>query len=150
MSKTHKLKDIDITRNGVRLHIDTDRLERTLNNAQYALDSRVMTDMIPFMPMQSGMLVEETVGQSASLAGSGQVIAGAGPYGRFLYYGKVMVGVISNSPVAMKDEKKRPTQKSLVFATDKHPAARAFWFEEAKKRHKDEWIDLVRKEMYKR
>lgn len=147
MSKTHKLKDVDIVRNGVRLHIDTDRLERNLNNAQYALDSRVMTDMIPFMPMQTGNFIQRTAAESAAMAGTGKVVAGAAPFGRFLYYGKVMVGELSGSPWAQAGERKIVTDRNLRFAK---PEARAFWFEEAKKRHKDEWTDLVRKEMYKR
>lgn len=147
MSKTHKLKDIDITRNGVRLHIDTDRLERNLNNAQYALDSRVMTDMIPFMPMQTGNFIQRTAAESAAMAGTGKVVAGAAPFGGFLYRGKVMVGELSGSPWAQAGERKIVTDRNIQFAK---PEARAFWFEEAKKRHKDEWTDLVRKEMYKR
>lgn len=145
--KRHNLKDVDITRNGVRLHIDTDRLERNLNNAQFALDSRVMTDMVPLMPMQTGNFIQRTTAESAAIAGTGKVVAGAAPFGRFLYYGKVMIGVTTGSPWAQAGEKKIVTDRNLRFS---RPEAKAFWFEETKKRHKKEWTELVRREMYKR
>lgn len=147
MKKIHKLDDLTVIRAGATLKVDTSRLEKNLNKAQYSLDSRVMTDMIPLMPMQTGNFIQRTVAQSASIAGTGKVVAGAPPFGRFLYYGKVMVGEISRSPWAMSGEKKVVTDRNLRFS---RPEAKAFWFEEAKKRHKDEWIDLVRKELQKR
>lgn len=147
MNKIHKLDDLTVIRAGATLKVDTSRLEKNLNKAQYSLDSRVMTDMIPLMPMQTGNFIQRTVAQSASIAGTGKVVAGAPPFGRFLYYGKVMVGETSRSPWAMSGEKKVVTDRNLRFS---RPEAKAFWFEEAKKRHKDEWIDLVRKELQKR
>lgn len=147
MNKIHKLDDLVVIRAGATLKVDTSRLERNMNKAQYALDSRVMTDMIPLMPMQTGNFIQRTVAQSASMAGTGKVVAGAAPFGRFLYYGKVMIGEVTRSPWAMSGEKKVVTDRNLRFS---RPEAKAFWFEEAKKRHKDEWIDLVRKELQKR
>jgi hypothetical protein len=145
VNKIHKLKDIDITRNGVRLHIDTDRLERNLNRAQYALDSRVMTDMIQMMPKQTGTFINVTAAMSAALAGTGKVVAAAPPMGRFLYEGKVMVGVSSNSPFALKGEKKRVTDKALVFSTAANPNAQAHWFDATKENHLDEWKQMTKK-----
>lgn len=147
MSDLYELKNIDISRKGVKVHVDMSRISRNLNRAQYALDSRIMTDMVPLMPMQTGNFIQRTVAESAAMAGTGKVVAAAPPFGRFLYYGKVMVGETSRSPWAMSGEKKVVTDKNLRFS---RPEAKAFWFEEAKKRHKDEWIDLVRKELQKR
>lgn len=147
MKKIHKLDDLTVIRAGATLKVDTSRLEKNLNKAQYSLDSRIMTDMVPLMPMQTGNFIQRTVAESAAMAGTGKVVAAAPPFGRFLYYGKVMVGEISRSPWAMSGEKKVVTDRNLRFS---RPEAKAFWFEEAKKRHKDEWIDLVRKELQKR
>lgn len=147
MKKIHKLDDLTVIRAGATLKVDTSRLEKNLNKAQYSLDSRIMTDMVPMMPMQTGNFIQRTVAESAAMAGTGKVVAAAPPFGRFLYYGKVMVGEISRSPWAMSGEKKVVTDRNLRFS---RPEAKAFWFEEAKKRHKDEWIDLVRKELQKR
>ena len=146
MSDLYKLKNIDISRNGVKVHVDMSRISRNLNRAQYALDSRVMTDMVPLMPMKTGNFIQRTVAESAAMAGTGKVVAATPPFGRFLYNGKVMVGEKTRSPWAKSGEKKVLTGRNLQFS---RPEAKAFWFEEAKKRHKDEWIELVRKEVSK-
>lgn len=160
MSELYELKNIDISRNGVKVHVDMSRINRNLNRAQYALDSRIMTDMVPLMPMQTGNFIHRTVAESAAMAGTGKVMAAAPPFGRFLYNGKVMVDAttgkgpmkISTGPGGgyvlrfREGAKLRPTERNLVYS---RPEAKSKWFEEAKKRHKDEWIELVRKEVAK-
>ena len=147
MNKIHKLKDVDIVRNGVRLHIDTDRLERNLNKAQYELDSRIMTDMIPLMPMQTGNFIQRTAAESAAMAGTGKVVAGAAPFGRFLYYGKVMVGVNSGSPWAKKGERKKVTDRDLKY----HGGGKRgkLWFERMKGDHRQDIINEAKGAMRK-
>lgn len=129
----------------VQMIVDLDRFEKQYSKAQFALDSRVMTDMIPMMPKQTGTFINVTSAMSAALAGTGKVVAAAPPMGRFLYEGKVMVGVTSNSPFAMKGEKKRVTEKDIVFSTAANPNARAHWFDEAKKANVDEWVKMTKK-----
>lgn len=59
-------------------------------------------------------------------------------YAKFLYYGKVMIGVVSHSPWAKRDEDKKVTSKNIKFGKDRKP----FWFEYSKQRNKDKWIRL--------
>ena len=82
--------------------------------------------------------------------GSGQIIY-KGPYARFQYYGKVMVGTYTGSVVADPGEKKRVTSKSLQYQGG--PTRGAFWFERMKKKHKKEIIkganEIAKKEAEK-
>ena len=125
--------------------IDLDRFERQYNKAQFGLDSMVMTDMVPYMPMQTGTFINVTKAMSAALAGSGKVVAAAPPMGRFLYEGKVMVDPETNSPWARKGAKKIVTEKDLQYKKNAHPKATDHWFDAAKKAHGEEWVNYVKK-----
>ena len=57
------------------------------------------------------------------------------PYGRYQYYGKLMVSSISGSAWAKHGEKKVLTDKDLQFSTARHPQAQRLWFEVMKKQH---------------
>lgn len=128
----------------INMNIDLDRFERQYNKAQFGLDSMVMTDMVPYMPMQTGTFINVTKAMSAALAGSGLVVAAAPPMGRFLYEGKVMVDPETNSPWARKGAKKIVTEKDLQYNKNAHPKATDHWFEAAKKEHSEEWIEYVK------
>ena len=159
MPKVHKLKDIRIKRDGVTLNIDMSRMERNLNDAQYALDQAVMMSMEPFMPKQAGMFIDETKQRSASFAGSGIVVAAAPPYGHFLYEGKTMVDEKTGSPFARKYAKKvyvsqfggKTTAKpKLQYYTGENPDATDHWFEKAKEKDLKEWQKVVDRQMAKK
>ncbi|MDE6471349.1 MAG: hypothetical protein K2L19_10070, partial [Eubacterium sp.] len=88
MADILKKFDLDHSRkNGknfqIRMHIDNKRFIKQYEKAQYALDSAIMTSMIPFMPMDDGVFINVTRGMSAALAGTGEVVAAAPPFGRF-------------------------------------------------------------------
>lgn len=139
----YKFEYKDRTIDGV-MEIDLARFEKQFSAAQYGLDSMVMTSMIPFMPMQTGTFINVTQGMSQAIAGSGKVVAAAPPMGRFLYEGKVMVGVYTQSPFAAKDEKKKVISKDLNFSQHAHPKATDHWFEAAKERHGKAWIQKTK------
>lgn len=131
------------------LEIDLSRFEAQFQQAQYELDSMIMSDMVPFMPMQTGTFINLTRARSAAIAGSGEVIAAAPPYGRFLYYGKTMVDEATGSAYARKGAKKvlvsqyagkTNAKEDLEFSKAAHPNVVPEWFEEAKKRNRLEWL----------
>lgn len=126
----------------LKVDIDANRLGDKRKKAQYWLDSQVMTDMVPLMPMDTGSFINSTIAQSASMAGSGEVIAGIGPHGRFLYEGLVMVDPDTGSPWARAGAKKVVTDRPLVFSRG---SAVAHWFEEAKNEHLADWVNGVAK-----
>ena len=100
-----------------------------------------MTDMKPYMPHQTGTFINITSAQSASLAGSGTVVAAAAPMGRFLYEGKVMVDEQTGSPWARPGAKKIVTERGLTYS---NPRATPHWFDTAKKNHGASWVKAVK------
>ena len=126
-------------------NIDLGRIERNIEKAQYFLDSQVMTDMVPYMPMQTGNFIQRTMAMSAAIAGSGKVVAAAPPMGRFLYEGKVMVGVDSHSPFARYGEKKVVTDRDLQYSDAAHPKVEKKWFDAAKRDHGSDWVKMAKK-----
>ena len=111
--KIHNVHGITVKNGDTVLELDTVRLNRNLNNAQFALDSAIMTSMQPFMPMQDGSFISRVKAQNAAVAGTGEVYAAVGPEGRFLYEGNVMLGERSRSAWAKKGERKEKTAKKL-------------------------------------
>lgn len=137
----YKDKDVSGT-----MTLDLGRFERQYTMAQYELDSMVMTSMVPFMPHDAGTFVNVTRAMSASIAGSGKVVAAAPPFGRFLYEGKVMVDSETGSPWARPAAKKvlvsqyggkTNAKENLTFSNSK---ARPKWFKAAKKADGPKWI----------
>lgn len=151
--ETHEFKGFTINQADVRIRLTLDRMTDNFNMAQYALDSMVMTSMVPFMPMQDGTFINQTRAKSAAMAGSGEVCAGVAPYGRFLYEGKTMVDEKTGSPWARKGAKKvlvsqyagkTQAKENLVFSQRAHPKAQAHWFDPAKEADGRKWVKTVK------
>lgn len=108
-----------------KFHINTQscigRFNKKYSAAQKFLDSEVLRDSAPYVPMRTGNLMRS--GDAGTNIGSGRVEYNA-PYSRRMYYG---VG--------------------FNFSKDKHPQACAQWFEKAKSLKKDAWIKGVNKIM---
>jgi hypothetical protein len=135
-------KSIKISHGGMKVDVSLKRFEQQFQQAQYELDSMVMTSMEPYMPKVTSTFINLTKARSAALAGSGEVVAAAPPYGRFLYEGKVMVDAQTGSPFARKGAKKIVTNQDIKYT---NPKATPKWFETAKQKHADEWIKVVKK-----
>lgn len=129
----------------IELDVDLSRFEKQYQDAQYALDSMVMTSMQPYMPHKSGVFINVTKAMSAAIAGSGTVIAAAPPFGRFLYEGKVMVDPDTNSPWASPGAKKIVTNKDLDYDKSHNPQVTDHWFDTAKRNHGASWVKAVKK-----
>lgn len=127
------------------MQFDLSRFENQYSRAQYKLDSMVMTSMVPFMPMDTATFINVTKAMSASIAGSGKVVAAAPPMGRFLYEGKVMIGERTKSAWAQKGEKKVVTERELQYSKSAHPKVQSHWFEPAKKKDGKKWIATTKK-----
>lgn len=125
-----------------------------LQKAQYALDSQVMNDMIPYMPIQTGTFQNLTRMRSAALAGSGTVCAATTVYGRFLYYGKKMMNSETGRgpmriPLAGGEIIFRWPKGSRLVATNEplkysNKQAEPKWYEAAERDHMKAWEDLVK------
>ena len=141
MAKNKPLQGFTIYDGKVKANIHLDRINANLTRAQYVLDSQIMNDMVPYMPHNTGTFVNITRAQSASLAGSGFVVAAAPPMGRFLYEGKVMIDPVTGSPWARKGAKKIVTDRPLTYS---NPKAVPHWFDKAKEEHLSEWVQIVK------
>lgn len=141
--KYHYVKE-DSGRNAtIELDVDLTRFNKQYGEAQFALDSMIMTSMVPYMPHRTGTFINVTKAMSAAIAGSGTVIAAAPPFGRFLYEGKVMVDPATNSPWARPGAKKIVTDKDLEYPSNKK--ATDHWFDTAKANHGSSWVKAVKK-----
>ena len=129
----------------IELEVDLSRFDKQYGEAQYLLDSMVMTSMERFMPKVTNTFINVTKAMSAAIAGSGTVVAAAPPMGRFLYEGKVMVDEETGSPWARKGAKKVVTDKNLVYDTSANPDATDHWFVPAKENDLDSWLKDVKK-----
>lgn len=140
------------------MELDLRRVEQNLKNAQYGLDSMVMADMVPYMPMDTGQFIDVTRAMSQAIAGSGTVVAAAPPFGRYLYEGKVMVdSVTGKGPMKIPDgpgayvlrfrkgAKLRATDRPLQYSKSAHPDAQDHWFDAAKKQNLSKWVKNTKK-----
>lgn len=133
----------------IDMYVDLSRFEQQFSRAQYELDSMVMTDMVPHMPMQTGMFIDVTRAMSAAVAGTGKVVAAAPPMGRFLYEGKTMVDEQTGSPWARKGARKvlvsQYSGKTNANPTLTYSRGRkSHWFDETKKEKLNHWVSKVK------
>ena len=126
----------------IEMVVDLSRFEKQYEEGQFALDSMVMTSMLPYMPHNTNVFRNVTQAMSAAIAGSGKVYAAAPPFGRFLYERKVMVDPETGSPWARPGAKKVVTDRDLKYS---NPKATPHWFDTAKENHGDSWVRAVKK-----
>ena len=146
-------------KNGRDIHIEMDvdlsRFNKQYGRAQYLLDSQIMTDMIPFMPMQTGTFINVRRRGGVHFAGTGKVYATAPPMGRFLYEGKTMVDELTGSPWARPGARKvlvsqysgkTAAKENLTYSKAAHPSVTDHWFDAAKKAYGKKWVLKARRE----
>lgn len=152
--KIHHFKGFSVVKNGVQIEVKLDRFSKQYNDAQYELDTMIMTHMKPYMPHQDGSFIAITEGMSQALAGTGKVVAAAPPMGRFLYEGKGMVDPETGSTWARKGAKKvlvsqykgkTNAKEKLDFSKKHNPKVQSHWFTAAQKAHGKNWVEEVKK-----
>ena len=150
MSKTN-FSGITIDAKDIKVKVGFSRQQQAINRAQFALDERVMQDMMPFMPADTGSFIQLTEARSHAYAGSGTVCAGVAPMGRYLYEGKVMVDEEGRGATPMdidgqiifrfrKGAILHATDKPLTYSKHMNPNAGDHWFDKAKKQNLKDWI----------
>lgn len=137
MQAKKQFPSITYVGNGFRVDIKLSRFSRQFAEAQWWLGKQVLAGCNPFMPNQTGNLIQRSYTEK-----NGARVVFPGPYARFQYFGKVMVDPVTGSPWARKDAKKVLTERPLKYS---QPQATDHWFEEAKKRHGDSWIEGAKK-----
>ena len=145
MSKTFHFPSFSMVAGDITVNISLNRFEKQFQEAQNWLDGQVFTDMDKYMPIRDGNMRNVSAIMSRSMQGSGRVIAGTPPYGRFLYEGKVMVDPVTGSPWARAGAKKVVTDRDLVFDKTAHPRATDHWFDVAKTENVKSWVKGVKR-----
>lgn len=145
MSKTFHFPSFSMVAGDITVNISLNRFEKQFQEAQNWLDGQVFTDMEKYMPFRDGNMRNVSAIMSRSMQGNGRVIAGAPPYGRFLYEGKVMVDPVTGSPWARAGAKKIVTDRDLVFDKIAHPRATDHWFDAAKEQYVKSWVKGVKR-----
>ena len=141
-SRTFHFPGFSIVNGDIKADVSLNRFEKQFQEAQFWLDGQVMNDMVPYMPHRDGTFVNLTRMRSAALQGTGKVVAGAPPQGRFLYEGKVMIDPVTGSPWAIKGAKKVVTERPLTYS---NPKATPHWFDTAKEAHGKAWVKGVKR-----
>ena len=121
----------------VDIHIDTKRIDENLKKAQDLLDGRVLADMRNYIPNQVGDLREKT-----NIVGPGLIETNT-PYAHYQYMGELYLAE-NGSSWAHEGDHKYPTGMPLHYH---EPGTSDHWFERAKETHKQQWIDLVKREV---
>ena len=141
-SRTFHFPGFSIVSGDIKADVSLNQFEKRFQEAQFWLDGQVMNDMVPYMPHRDGTFINLTRMRSAALQGTGKVVAGAPPQGRFLYEGKVMVDPVTGSPWARKGAKKVVTERPLTYS---NPKATPHWFDTAKENHGKSWVKGVKR-----
>lgn len=137
MSDIQHFSDISIVDGNVRVFIHIDRFSDQFIRAQQWLGNRVLEDCKPLMSLVTGGLQ-----QRSHTENNGRRVVFPGPYGRFQYMGKVMVDPDTGSPWARRGAKKVVTNRPLHYSA---PGATSHWFDAAKARNGEYWIEGVKR-----
>lgn len=102
---------------------------------QKFIDQECIRRMDPYTPRITGALIKSAT--TGSKIGSGKIVQ-AGPYARYLYYGKLMVSKETGSAYAAHGESKVLTDKDLKYSQAANPNAGRLWFARMTADHKRE------------
>ena len=137
----HIQVDLDLSEYGVRHEL-----------AQRRLAQMVLESCKPFMPMETGSLIERSY-----VSPDGKKVVFPGPYARYLYGGVVMVDSATGKgpalihdrfgvPVGYRFRKGailKPTTRPLSYSKQFNPKAQAHWYEAAKDQDLQLWVSTI-------
>ena len=141
---------INISGDGMEVKVKFDRLARYMSASQRALDGQILTDMVQYIPMQTGHLTSETIAVNKENIGTGELVLDTTEYARYLYHGKLMVDPVTGSSWARRGTKKVLTDRDLSYSISAHGQAGKQWFERAKNDRKRTWLKVAREAAGKR
>lgn len=149
-SRQFHFKGFSIVKGDIRCDVNLDRFSAQFQRAQTELDLMVSRSMEPYMPFLTGTFARLTQEENVGRAGSGLILAGVPPMGRYLYEGKVMVDAATGKgpanipgvgPRFRKGSKLMATSRDLTYSNGRQ----SHWFDAAKAAHGDAWVAKVKK-----
>lgn len=132
------------------INVSFDRLARYMSASQRALDNQILTDMVDYIPMETGNLTRQTLAINRENVGSGELVLDTTDYARYLYHGKLMVDPETGSAWARPQAIKVLTDQDLEYSKVAHGKAGSHWFERAKEERKRTWLKVARQAAGKR
>lgn len=132
------------------INVSFDRLARYMSASQRALDNQILTDMVDYIPMETGNLTRQTLAINRENVGSGELVLDTTDYARYLYHGKLMVDPETGSAWARPQTIKVLTDQDLEYSKAAHGKAGSHWFERAKEERKRTWLKVARQAAGKR
>lgn len=129
---------VNISQNGISLIWNNNLASQKnadVQKAQRFIDSECIRLMKQYTPFKNGIL--EKSATLGTVIGSGEIHQNV-PYGKYQYYGMLMVSSVTGSAFARMGESKVLTSIPLNYNTFRHPQAGPFWFERMKADHKDD------------
>ena len=136
---------------GVQARLDMDRPSARATRAYVRLHEMAAEAMEPYMPARTGRFREQTHAANRAAARSGQIYAGVGPMGEYLYRGKAMVDAATGQGprmIAGVGPRFERGARLTAVARDLHYTgvnARPRWFEAAKAQDLAKWVDAVQR-----
>lgn len=121
----------------INIHLNTNRLDNNIEEAQKKLNMKIAGDCDPLIPFQQGALRGSLRYPEGIYGGE---IAWDTPYAHYQYMGELYLTEDGRS-YAEKYERKYPTGRSLIY---NHDGTTNHWFEKAKEQHGKQWIKLVK------
>lgn len=117
---------------GVRAYLRMNRIGQILKDKGLSANgsvqafhtNNVLRRIVKYMPKLTGATIKITIAQTD--INKPRIITDM-PYAKFLFYGKVMVGVDSGSAWARANEPKRATSKDLNYTKTKNRLAGPHW-----------------------
>lgn len=137
MSEMQHFPKFSYVSGNIRVELSLDRFSKQFKEAQQWLGDRVLEDCKPYMPHLTGNFQ-----QRSHVENDGAKVVFPGPYGRFLYGGKIMIDPVTGSPYARAGAKKVLTDTPLKYS---NPQATDHWFDTAKAKNQEYWIEGVGK-----
>lgn len=127
----------------VIINIDPGEIKKdfknSFNKARMMVKSEIAKDCSPLVPFRQGMLQRSVI---PSINAFDRYITWNLPYAKFLYHGKVMVGVESGRTWAKFNEEKVVTSRNIKYFKGHNAQAGPFWFERAKEKKLNKWLKI--------
>ena len=153
MADTEHFQNFSCVHGHFTAEVHFDRFSRQFAAAQQWLAEQVLADCKPFMPMETGSLI-----QRSYVDDGGRKVVFPGPYARYLHEGKVMVdSETGKGPAKIPDGSGGyllrfrkgatlvPTDRPLNYSTTANPQATDHWFDAAKAANQDYWLERVKR-----
>ena len=123
----------------VSIELNLDRFSAQFQEAQKKLNMQIVADSTVYTPFRQGQLRSQ-VRYPDGLTGG--LIEWYAPYAHYQYYGNVYTDATGRTYVGAGETKPINTGRPLTYHT---PGTTSRWFETAKAKNLNKWIDLVKK-----